>query len=233
MQSGPVAADPVSQPKNEPFCSACEKSLVGPVALHVCPACGFPQALQAGTNYFQALGVPKRFFQKASELQKRFYEISRALHPDRFGDATAEAKKNSVERMSFLNEAYRTLKDRTDLRDYILELEGVRPEAGKTQIPLELAEDWFEVQDALGDESEQAKATLKNFEEKLKKIQNTSLGLMEKTERELDLDLMLRDSHSPDIRKKLEALAKEVQHQSYLVSMSRDVQNAKAKRGIA
>jgi Fe-S protein assembly co-chaperone HscB len=96
-------------------------------------------------DYFAFLGVPRRFGQDLSVLEKRFYELSREFHPDRFTTSGADAQRLSLEKMSFLNQAYRTLKDPVERREYLLKLEGVE---GKSRAPIELAEAWFEVQDA-------------------------------------------------------------------------------------
>src|SRR6476620_11048898 len=102
MQSVPVVADPVSRHK----CAHCHQEQEGPQAQHVCVQCGTPQPLLDSETYFTALGVPKKFNLDHAEVEKRFYEISRALHPDRFTNADIQSRVLSLERMSFLNRAY-------------------------------------------------------------------------------------------------------------------------------
>jgi len=36
------------------------------------------------TDYYQLLGIPRTLNLSLDELQKRYYELSRQLHPDRF-----------------------------------------------------------------------------------------------------------------------------------------------------
>jgi molecular chaperone HscB len=113
---------------------------------HVCPKCGAPQPVSPGQDYFSLLGAKRAFSQDPAELERRFYAISRALHPDRFAAGPdPKWKVISVERMSAVNRAYQTLTKADRLRDYLLELEGVTKEGGKTaaektKIPAELAE---------------------------------------------------------------------------------------------
>lgn len=96
-------------------------------------------------DFFAALGVPRRFGQDPSELERRYYALSRELHPDRFAAAPAAERREKLERMSLVNDAYRTLRDRGALRAHLLALEGAA--GGKTPPPADWAERWFDVQD--------------------------------------------------------------------------------------
>lgn len=215
MQSVLVAAAPVSPPN----CFSCGKASLLPIAVHVCPECGEPQPLGQGTDYFLVFGVEPRFSQDRVALEKRYYEISRALHPDRFTAAGFEAKNRSLERMSLVNQAYETLRNPDLLREYILSTRGVS--LGKAQIPLELAEDWFEVQDFLMDEPDLAHALLEKFEEKFAAVVQREEQALSQLESELD-QVGLDPAG-------LERLAKAVQSRSYLKSLSRDIERIKGR----
>ncbi|MGD0093834.1 MAG: DnaJ domain-containing protein, partial [Planctomycetota bacterium] len=45
------------------------------------------------------------------ELQKRYYALSRELHPDRFMQKPEAERARALDMSSALNDAYRTLKD--------------------------------------------------------------------------------------------------------------------------
>ena len=120
-------------------------------------------------NYFTVLGVEKKFAQDLSRLEKNYYLLSRALHPDRFTGASAAAKEHSLARMSFLNDAYRTLKDSEERRAYYLNLEKIASpsssaQASKPPMPPELAESWFDLQDALMEANGGGEARAQAFE---------------------------------------------------------------------
>jgi molecular chaperone HscB len=191
------------------------------LARHICRSCGAPQPVSKEENYFQALGAPAKFSQDQALLQKRFYEVSRALHPDRFTSSGEDAKRFSLERMSFLNDAYRTLKSPGELRDYILKLHGLKAEAGaRGQIPMDLAEGWFELQDVLAEDPDQASEKLKSFKIDLEKFRQ---DLRKKiSEAELKLD-SLNDSDA-EYRTVLQDLSRTIQEESYLHSLGRDVE---------
>jgi molecular chaperone HscB len=101
-------------------------------------------------NYWEVLGVPEKILIDAEILQNRFYTLSRKFHPDRFMQASADQKQLSQEWSAQLNEAYNTLKDFYATIEYLLKTKNV-PETGKNQMPMELSEAFFEIQELLED----------------------------------------------------------------------------------
>lgn len=188
----------------------------------MCAHCGKLQPPLEGENYFSALGAPAKFSQDLPALEKRFYELSRALHPDRFsagGQSQAEAQRYSLERMSLINQAYRTLKNRGELRGYLLGLHGIEaPKGTAVQMPVEMAEVWFELQDLMMEDPAQARQKLSEFEKQLQ-------DALESEEKELRL---LESSYDESLsRETLQKISKHIQTQSYLKSLERDVQRLK------
>ena len=137
-------------------CAFCSADLGTGPAVHLCSRCGAPQPVRAEETFFSVFGFVRPVFQFSPvEVETLFYRVSRALHPDRFAAQGQEGwRRSSLERMSFVNEAFQTLKNRESLRAYVLKLEGIAKdpvgEAGarpKASLPLELAEAWFELQE--------------------------------------------------------------------------------------
>lgn len=95
-------------------------------------------------SFFKIFDIEPTFFPDLSALEKKFYEMSRALHPDRFISQGSEAQKEALEKMSLINQAYSTLKRRDSIRDYLLKLENISTPKSK---PTPLAMEWFELQD--------------------------------------------------------------------------------------
>jgi molecular chaperone HscB len=214
MRSVPVVAVLVSPHK----CVHCATRLEDFISQHVCPQCGMPQPVLATDDYFEAFGVDRRFAQDRAFLEKRFYELSRALHPDKFSNASAEAKNNSLERMSFVNQAYGTLKHPGQLRDYLLKIEGTPLSSTKLTMPMELAEAWFEIQDLLTEDAAGAVKRLADFEGELGRLQA-------EVERELN---SLENKYDQTLAAPVLAeLSHKIQRQSYLKSMDRDVERIK------
>jgi molecular chaperone HscB len=193
---------------------------------HVCAKCGAPQPVAPGVDYFNLLGVKRGFAQDLADLETKFYAISRALHPDRFAAGPdTKWKTISVERMSAVNRAYQTLSKADRLRDYLLELEGVAAGAEKPQIPAELAEEWFELQDTVMENPESAVAKLSEFERDLKRRSTEIVGRISAFEHQYD-------SGSSDPKETLRKIEKLVLDGQYLRSMERDLLKLKTRLGI-
>jgi molecular chaperone HscB len=120
-------------------------------------------------SYFEILGV----LVAADEamLTRRFHELSRRYHPDRWATADAATQTAALDSSALVNDAYRTLKDPFARAEYLLRRErGTRPDDTKdTQKPpqelfaqvLELQEALMEYQEARMDDDEQTLARLR------------------------------------------------------------------------
>ncbi len=62
-------------------------------------------------NYFEFFSLPPKLVVDGDVLQKRFYELSRQWHPDRFSRKGPDEQAQALEATSILNDGYRTLKD--------------------------------------------------------------------------------------------------------------------------
>jgi molecular chaperone HscB len=119
-------------------------------------------ALEHGTvtidlthNHFELFGLPKRFAVDGAALDRRYLELQREVHPDRFATASDSEKRLSMQRATRLNEAYRTLKSPLDRARYLIELAGV--DAGietNTAMPAAFLAEQMEWREALEEASE-------------------------------------------------------------------------------
>src|SRR5215471_12741487 len=94
-----------------------------PVDVHFCPRCSKLLALGRHGDYFSFLGLPRKLGISADDLDERFRTLSRQFHPDYFYNAPPAERRASLERSSYLNDAYRTLRDPIRRVDYLLQLE--------------------------------------------------------------------------------------------------------------
>jgi molecular chaperone HscB len=105
-------------------------------------------------DYFSFLGVPRKLNLDPALLEQRFRTLSREYHPDYFYNATPAERRASLERSSYLNDAYRMLKSPVSRVSYLLDLEGVLKasdrENGKT-VPASLLEEVFALNEELDD----------------------------------------------------------------------------------
>ena len=101
-----------------------------PIDVHFCPQCTKILSLGRHGDYFTFLGVPRKLNLDAADLERRFRVLSREFHPDYFYNATPAERRASLERSSYLNDAYRTLRQPIARIEYLLGFELGRPAAG-------------------------------------------------------------------------------------------------------
>ncbi len=95
-----------------------------------------------------------------TDLEQRYRALSRQFHPDYFYNAPAAERRASLERSSYLNDAYRTLKNPVARLEYLLKLEGAAAqgtEQASKQVPAGLLEEVFALNEEL-DEIREARA---------------------------------------------------------------------------
>src|SRR5262245_59221487 len=96
-----------------------------PVDVHFCPQCTKILTLGRHGDYFAYLGVPRKLTLDAEQLERSFRALSRQFHPDYFYNATPAERRASLERSSYLNDAYRTLRQPISRIEYLLQMEGM------------------------------------------------------------------------------------------------------------
>ncbi len=123
-----------------------------PVDVHFCPSCTKILTLGRQGDYFSFLGLPRKLNLDATQVEQQFRALSRQFHPDFYYNATPTERRASLERSSYLNDAYRTLKQPATRVAYLLEVEGVLKaadhEAGK-KVPASLLEEVFALNEEL------------------------------------------------------------------------------------
>lgn len=104
-------------------------------------------------NYFEVFGLPRKLEIDPAALQARFYELSRAWHPDFQQRASADDQARALEQSALVNAAYRALRDPISRIEYLVRVEegrGTKEGATvKPQAPPELLEEMFEIQEML------------------------------------------------------------------------------------
>ena len=123
-----------------------------PVDAHFCPQCTKILSISRHGDYFRFFGLPRKLNITANDLDQRFRGLSRQFHPDYFVNATPAERRASLERSSYLNDAYRTLKTPISRVEYLLQLEGLAarsPEEASKQVPPDLLEEVFALNEEL------------------------------------------------------------------------------------
>jgi molecular chaperone HscB len=84
-------------------------------------------AVNLNQNHFELFGIPVQFEVDTAELDRRYRELQREVHPDRFATAPDAERRVSMQLATRVNEAYQTLKSPLRRAVYILQLRGVDP----------------------------------------------------------------------------------------------------------
>ncbi len=123
-----------------------------PVDVHFCPQCDRILTLARHGDYFIFFGLPRKLVVDLADLEQRFRSLSRQFHPDYYYNATTGERLASLERASYLNDAYRTLRDPGLRVEYLLEIEGVplkKRSGSPGGVPAALLEEVFELNEEI------------------------------------------------------------------------------------
>ena len=134
-----------------------------PVDEHFCPRCSRILALGRHGDYFTFFGLPRKLTIAQDDLERRFRELSRKFHPDYYYNATPTERLASLERSSYLNDAYRALRVPATRIEHLLAIEGLpstksEGESGAAKVPPALLEEVFELNEELDEIREQREA---------------------------------------------------------------------------
>jgi len=104
------------------LCWSCQKAAGDGM---LCVHCKAVQPPDPKADYFRVFGIRAAFDVDAADLERRYKEMTKVLHPDRFARADPQARRASLERSVQLNESWQTLKDPIRRAEYLLSLHGI------------------------------------------------------------------------------------------------------------
>ena len=146
-----MTSDPISVrhvPSIE--CRSCGAG--APVDEHFCPSCSRLLALGRHGDYFSFFGLPRALTIDQADLERRFRELSRQFHPDYYYNASPAERLASLERSSYLNDAFRALRSPVSRIEHLLAIEGlqqVKGDEGSARVPPALLETVFALNEEL------------------------------------------------------------------------------------
>jgi molecular chaperone HscB len=114
--------------------------------------------LARSADFFSFLGLPRKLNLDMADFEQRYRALSRQFHPDYFYNAAPAERRASLEKSSYLNDAYRTLRNPVSRVEYLLKLEGLAPqgpEQASKQVPAGLLEEVFALNEELDEVREQ------------------------------------------------------------------------------
>jgi molecular chaperone HscB len=118
-----------------------------------CPGCQCIQPVVPNTSLFEVLGLEPVMRLQRDVLERAFHELSRKVHPDRFGQHGSMERRLALEQTTVVNEAYRTLRRPRTRAEHLMALRGrtIGGEAARLEDPeflMEMLELSEQLQDA-------------------------------------------------------------------------------------
>lgn len=213
------------------MCWHCQSEITGE---YFCQQCVKVQPLTKELDYFSCLGLPRRLVIDLNQLEGKFYELSRAFHPDFFQNKTPAEQDISLQNSALLNTAYRTLKDPIQRAEYLLHLEAGSAKDIRTAPPSDLFEEILELQESLEAFRTAGPAGVRpDLQDRLQ----THRGTLEARQRRLESRLLElfgqwdrlqdREAGGQKVRAEKDAVLKEMQeilsHRTYLTNIVNDL----------
>jgi molecular chaperone HscB len=236
MTPDPIPAQPVATLE----CRSCGAG--APVDEHFCPQCSRILALGRHGDYFSFLGLPRQLVIDQAQLERRFRDLSRQFHPDYFYNAAPGERLASLERSSYLNDAYRALRNPISRIEHLLAIEGLPPaksEDGTAKVPPGLLEEVFELNEQLDEirESRESGGDPTALRDRLESARKPIDLKREEHEREVEALSARWDQQSAaspvDKRATLDALRERLLERNYinnlLASIDREAQSLEPK----
>jgi molecular chaperone HscB len=101
---------------------------------------------------FATLGLPRRYEIDFAQLEARYRELQRALHPDRHVSSSPAERRIAIAKAVEVNEAYRALKDELARGEALLALERNAPGGGeRAEEAPEFLMEMMELRETLGE----------------------------------------------------------------------------------
>lgn len=214
------------------MCWHCQSEVAGE---YFCDRCVKVQPVSKETDYFTCLGFPRRLTIDPAVLEAKFYEMSRAFHPDFYQNKSDTEQAISLENAATLNTAYRTLRDPIQRAEYLLDLEAGSVKEIRSSPPADLFEEILELQETLDEyrASDPSSEEGRQLRAKLQKEHQALDGRKQDMETQLQKlfskwdALQDRGEASPQARAERERLLKQMReilsHRTYVKNIVNDL----------
>jgi molecular chaperone HscB len=225
------------------MCWHCQSEINGE---YFCEKCVKVQPLSKELDYFTCLGLPRRLRIDLPALEAKFYELSRAFHPDFYQNTSESEQSISLGNAALLNTAYHTLRDPIQRAEYLLHLEAGSAKDIRTAPPGDLFEEILELQenleefrsllpDAAPDKLARLRARLEAERENLERRQQEMDGKLNELFARWDV-LQARADPTKDLTPSKQAVLKDMRdllsHRTYLRNILDDlVTTLEAEKG--
>jgi len=205
------------------MCWHCQSEVSGE---YFCDRCVKVQPVSKDTDYFTCFGFPRRLSIDLKKLEAKFYELSRAFHPDFYQNKSDTEQTISLSNAATLNTAYRTLRDPIKRAEYLLDLEAGAVKEIRSSPPGDLFEQILELQDILDEyrATDHASETRRQLREKLREEQNT----LEQRKRNMETQLQQIFSDWDALQERGEATSQTRADRDRLLKQMREILSNRA-----
>nr|CAB3454956.1 unnamed protein product [Digitaria exilis] len=147
-----------------------------------CGSCGSVQPVDPAVDYFQIFGLNKEYNIKDNNLEGRYKEWQKKLHPDLVHSKSEKERGYAAEQSALVIDAYRTLSNPLSRALYLLKLEGIHVDEEKTINDPKLLMEMMEIREAVNDASDSQ--TLEKIQSQVKeKLETWSHSFQEAFEK--------------------------------------------------
>lgn len=194
-----------------------------------CPECGAPLGVEL--DCFAALDLPRKLSVDAQELERIYHEAGRRIHPDRFAAGAPALRQASLRSTALLTRSYRTLREPVARGRYWLELMGEKLAENNKQVPPELAELVFEVQEQLGELRAEHNGTAERLAASVRERRAELEQSLTQAQEELEHNFALWDRGEGQRGELVRELKDILSRIAYLTTLTRDVDRALQSAG--
>ena len=200
------------------MCWHCQSEVSGE---YFCERCVKVQPVSKETDYFTCFGFPRRLTVDTGKLEAKFYELSRAFHPDFYQNKSETEQAISLGNAATLNTAYRTLRDPILRAEYLLDLEAGAVKEIRTSPPADLFEEIIELQETLDEyrSADRASDSGQQLRAKLQAEQTT----LEQRKRDMETRLQQLFSEWDALQERGEATSQARTERDRLLKQMRDI----------
>ncbi|KAF7804214.1 Iron-sulfur cluster co-chaperone protein HscB, mitochondrial [Senna tora] len=168
-----VCSSSISSQKVENRCWNCH-AMPESAPFLVCDSCRTIQPVDKSVDYFDIFGLEKNYDVEGKNLEGKYKEWQKKLHPDLVHSKSEQERDFAAEQSARVIDAYRTLTKPLSRGIYMLKLEGVEVDEEQTVSEPELLAEILEIREAVEEaaDSEALNGILSEMQEKLKHWSN-------------------------------------------------------------
>ncbi|KAH7675284.1 Co-chaperone Hsc20 protein [Dioscorea alata] len=168
--------------KSQSHCWSCGKTAASWPFL-VCEACRSVQPMDPSVDYFQIFGLERTYEIKDNNLEGKYKDWQKKLHPDLVHSKSEKERAFAAEQSARVIDAYRTLSKPLSRALYLLHLEGMHVDEEKTLIDPDVLTEMMEIREAIEEASDSD--TLKQIQSQIQtKLDNWSNAFREAFEKQ-------------------------------------------------